>query len=154
LVEFREDEARQIIHARLSERGPLLEILHDLQDAFGYLDDRALALAAEALNITRAEVHGVATFYQDFRRQPAGRSHVRICRAEACQSMGAEALVEHAERVLATAIGETRGDGQVTVEQVFCLGNCALSPAVMVDGRLYGRVSAERFDEIVGAVAS
>lgn len=152
-MEFVEERVREIIGARLSERGPLLEILHDLQENFGYLDDRALVMAAEALNISRAEVHGVVSFYRDFRREPAGRTVLRICRAEACQSLGAEALVAHAEATLAVKIGETRADGAVTLEQTFCLGNCALSPAVMIDETLYGRVDPERLDALVARLA-
>lgn len=152
-MEFVEERAKEIIAARLSERGPLLEILHDLQDVFGYLDERALEMAAEALNISRAEVHGVATFYKDLRSSPAGRSHVHVCRAEACQSMGADRLVAHAEERLGLRLGETSEDGEATLEQVFCLGNCALSPAMLVNGRLYGRVSEERFDEILSEPA-
>jgi len=151
-VEFSEDRALEVISARRGERGPLLEMLRDLQEAFGYLDDRALALAADALNLSRAEVHGVASFYRDFRREPAGRTRVRICRAEACQSLGAESLVAHAERRLGVQLGETRADGACTLEQVFCFGNCALSPAVMIDDRLYGRVDVARLDELVGGV--
>lgn len=147
-----EDRMKEIIAARASERGPLLEILHDLQDAFGYLDDRALAMAAEELNLTRADVHGVVSFYKDFRRTPAGRAVVRLCRAEACQAMGADALVEHAEATLGVAVGDTRSDGAVTLEEVFCFGNCALSPAAMIDGRLYGRVDQARFDELTEQV--
>lgn len=147
-----EDRVKEIIAARASERGPLLEILHDLQDAFGYLDDRALAMAAEELNLTRADVHGVVSFYKDFRRTPAGRAVVRLCRAEACQAMGADALVEHAEATLGVAVGDTRSDGAVTLEEVFCFGNCALSPAAMIDGRLYGRVDQARFDELTEQV--
>jgi formate dehydrogenase subunit gamma len=147
-VEFVEQQAKEIIAARASERGPLLEILHDLQDAFGYLDDRALAMAAEALNLTRADVHGVATFYHDFRSRPGGRTTIHLCRAEACQAMGADALVDHAERTLGVSVGKTRDDGAVTLEEAFCLGNCALSPSVMIDGRLYGRVDGARFDEL------
>lgn len=129
----------------------LLEIFHDLQHQIGYIPESTLPVIARAINISRAEVYGVQTFYHDFRRHPAGKHVVKICRAEACQSMGTEKLCEHAERSLKTPLGGTTADGQFTIEQVFCLGNCALSPAVMVDERLYGKVDPQRFDEIVAA---
>jgi formate dehydrogenase subunit gamma len=145
-----EDRARELVRRHVSERGPLLPVLHDLQDAFGFVDRRAVAVAADVLNLSEAEVYGVVTFYNDFRSVPAGRSVVRVCRAEACQSMGAEALAAHATKRLGVLIGETTPDGRVTLEQVFCLGNCALSPAIMIDGEVFGRVDPERFDELVG----
>jgi len=129
----------------------LLEIFHDLQHQLGYVPEATLPVIAGALNLSRAEVYGVQTFYHDFRRHPAGRHVVKICRAEACQSMGTDKLCSHAERSLKTPLGGTTADGMFTIEQVFCLGNCALSPAVMVNERLYGKVDAKRFDEIVAA---
>lgn len=127
----------------------LLEILHALQSQVGYVPEATLPVIAKALNLSRAEVYGVVSFYHDFRRHPAGKHIMKICRAEACQSMGTERLCQHAEKTLKTPLGGTTPDGQFTVEQVFCLGNCALSPAVMVDDRLFGKVDAKRFDEIV-----
>jgi formate dehydrogenase subunit gamma len=127
----------------------LLEILHDLQHDLGYVPEAVLPVIANALNLSRAEVHGVVTFYHDFKRQPGGRYTIKICRAEACQSMGTDALCQHAEQSLNTKLGGTSADGIVTIEQVFCLGNCALSPAVLVGDKLYGKVDAKRFDEIV-----
>jgi formate dehydrogenase subunit gamma len=109
---------------------------------------------ADRLNLSQAEVHGVVSFYRDFRRDPAGRCVVRVCRAEACQSLGADALLAHAVEHLATAVGTTTSDGAVTLEPVFCLGNCALSPSVMIDGQVHGRVSPERFDELVARAGS
>ena len=123
--------------------GALLPILHALQDEFGYIDPASLPLIANALNLSQAEVHGVISFYHDFRQAPPGRHVLRICRAEACQSMGCEAVIRHVETSLGVQFGETTADRTFTVEAVYCLGNCALSPAVMLDGRLYGRVSAE-----------
>jgi formate dehydrogenase subunit gamma len=108
-------------------------------------------MIADALNLSRAEVHGVMTFYHDFRSEPAGRTVVRICMAEACQSMGCRDLAAHAERRHGVALGDTSADRELTVEEVFCLGNCALSPAVMIDGALFGRVTPERFDDLVAA---
>jgi formate dehydrogenase subunit gamma len=130
----------------------LLEILHELQHQLGYVPESTLPVIARALNLSRAEVHGVVTFYHDFRREPAGKHVIKICRAEACQSMGTEHLCEHAERTLKTSLGGTSADGNYTIEQVFCLGNCALSPAVMIDDKLFGKVDPERFDEIVASL--
>jgi len=129
--------------------GALLPILHALQEDFGYIDEAAIPLIANALNISRAEVHGVISFYHDFRNAPSGKHVLRVCRAEACQSMGCEALVRHLENRLGIKLGETTADRSLTVEQVFCLGNCALSPAVMLDGEPYGRVSPEVADFLV-----
>ena len=129
--------------------GALLPILHALQDEFGYIDDAMVPLVADALNISHAEVHGVISFYRDFRRAPAGRHVLRICRAESCQSMGCNPLIEHVERRLGVSLGETTADGNFTLEPVYCLGNCALSPAVMMDDQPYGRVSAAIADSLI-----
>jgi formate dehydrogenase subunit gamma len=127
----------------------LIEILHELQAQIGYVPEAATRQLAAALNLSRAEVHGVISFYHDFHRAPPGRHIVRVCRAEACQSVGCEALAEHAQAALGIGFGETRGDGKATLEAVYCLGNCALGPAVMIDGELHGRVDAPRFDALV-----
>ena len=129
--------------------GALLPILHALQEEFGYIDSAATPMIADALNISQAEVHGVLGFYHHFRHKPAGRHVLWICRAESCQSMGCEKLVEQVERKAGIKIGETTPDGSLTVEQVFCLGNCALSPAVLLDGQPYGRVSPNVADFLV-----
>ena len=144
---------RALIEARRHERGPLLEILHALNEAFGYVDDRAVPLVAEALGLSVAEVHGVLTFYRDFRREAPPEHVLRICRAEACQSMGAERLVAHASERLGTDVGGRSADGRIGLEQVFCLGNCALGPAAMLAGRLHGRLDEARLDALVDAVA-
>jgi formate dehydrogenase subunit gamma len=128
-----------------------MPVLHELQDVFGHIDPRAVDLVAEALNLSKAEVYGVVTFYKDFRSEVPGTSVIHVCRGEACQSMGAERLARHAREHLAVDFGGTTSDGAVTLEQVFCLGNCALSPAVLVDGRLKGRVDEAGFDELVAA---
>jgi formate dehydrogenase subunit gamma len=147
------DEAiRSVVRSVADRPGPLLLALQALQGEFGYVDPRAVPLVADELNVSRAEVHGVLTFYSDLRTAAPGRHHVQICRAEACQASGARALVEHARRSLGTDLGTTTGDGAVTFDAVFCLGNCALGPAVAVDGQLHGRVDARRFDEIVAEV--
>ena len=129
--------------------GALLPILHALQDEFGYVDKAAIPLIASALNLSHAEVHGVLSFYHDFRRAPAGRHVLQMCRAEACQSMGCENVILHVEDRLGVKLGETTEDCSFTVEPVFCLGNCALSPAVMLDGKLYGRVSSDVADFLI-----
>jgi formate dehydrogenase subunit gamma len=131
-------------------QGGLLPLLHAIQDRLGYVPIEAVARVAQALNISRAEVHGVITFYHDFRTSPPGRHVVRLCQAEACQSMGSTALSEHAKARLGVEFHQTTADGAVTLEPVYCLGGCACSPTMMVDGRLYGRVSSERFDQVVG----
>ena len=129
--------------------GALLPILHALQEEFGYIDDGMIPLIAEGLNISHAEVHGVISFYHDFRRAPAGRHVLQICRAESCQSMGCNSLIEHVEKNLGVKMGETSADGNITLRPVYCLGNCALSPAVMLDGQPYGRVSAAVADSLI-----
>jgi formate dehydrogenase subunit gamma len=129
--------------------GALLPILHALQEEFGYIDDAMIPLIAEGLNISHAEVHGVISFYHDFRRAPAGRHVLQICRAESCQSMGCNRLIEHVEKNLGVKMGETSADGNFTLRPVYCLGNCALSPAVMLDGQPYGRVSAAVADSLI-----
>ncbi|MGO9557535.1 MAG: formate dehydrogenase subunit gamma [Acidimicrobiales bacterium] len=146
---FSPDRAAEVIALRASERGPLIEILHDLQDAFGYLDPGATPIVADALNLSEAEVFGVISFYADFRTEPGGRRVLQICRAEACQSMGAERLCAHARERLGIDFGSTTADGAITLAEVFCLGNCALSPAVLADGRLIGRVDDSKLDELI-----
>lgn len=143
------DLARTLVHERSHLPGATLPILHALQDTFGYIDERAIPLVADALNLSRAEVVGVVHFYHDFRHAPPGRHMLRVCRAEACQSMGSEALVDHLRAQLGIDCGQTTADGAITLEAVYCLGNCALSPAVMLDGRLAGRVDAERADQLL-----
>ncbi len=129
--------------------GALLPILHALQEEFGYIHEEAIPLVAEALNLSKADVHGVISFYHDFRKSPPGRHVLRICRAEACQSMGCERLIEHVEKRLGVSLGETTADRSFTVEAVYCLGNCALSPSAMLDGRPYGRVSPQVADFLI-----
>jgi len=129
--------------------GALLPMLHALQEEFGYIDDAAVPLLAETLNISRAEVHGVISFYHDFRRTPPGRHVLHICRAESCQAMGCNPLIEHVENRLGIKLGETTADQNFTVVPVYCLGNCALSPAIMLDGQPYGRVSAGVADALI-----
>lgn len=129
--------------------GPLLEVLHAIQARLGYIPRSAVPLVAEGLNLSRAEVHGVVTFYHYFRHTTPGKHIVSLCRAEACQSMGADALVEHAKQRLGVDFHETTADGQFSLEPVYCLGNCACSPAAMIDGRLFGRLTSEHFDKLI-----
>ena len=151
----REATAAREIALRYGNRpDALLEILHDLQEHLGFIPEAALPALAKALNLSRAEVHGVVTFYHDYRREPAGRHVIKVCRAEACQSMGANELVAMIERFLKVKLGQTTADGAITLEAAYCLGNCALSPAVMVDDRLVGRVDAKKFETIVAECRS
>ncbi len=140
---------RNVVETRRDERGPLLVILQDLHDQLGYLDSTVVELVAGELNLSRADVHGVVTFYSDFRTEPAGGLSVRLCRAEACKAVGAERVVEHAQQVFGVQVGQTTPDGSITLDQVFCLGNCALGPAAQVDGKMYGRVDEKRLVEIL-----
>ena len=142
--------AREIAERMKDLEGPLLPILHAFNEHFGFISDEAIVLVADVLNLTRAEVQGVVGFYHDFRREPAGRHVVKVCRAEACQSMGSEALAERLERALGITFGNTTPDRRVTLEEVFCLGNCALSPNVMIDGELHGRADEAKVLAVVG----
>lgn len=144
------ERVRAIAASYAGQRGPLLPILHAVQHEFGCIDPAVTPVLANALNLSIAEVHGVITFYRDFRATPPGRATVRICRAEACQSVGANALLAHAKDRLGVAVGETTLDGAVTLDEVFCLGNCALGPSIQVSGRLHGRVGPERLDAVLG----
>lgn len=127
----------------------LLPALHRLQEMHGHIPDHAIAQLARDHNLSRADVIGVIGFYHDFRLTPPGRARLQICRAESCQAMGAEALAQHAGKRLGIAFGATTPDGAYTLEAAYCLGNCACSPAVMLDGKLHGRVSAERLDALL-----
>jgi formate dehydrogenase subunit gamma len=142
-------EIRRLANARAGEAGALLPILHAIQDRFGYVPESAVPIVANVLNLSQAEVHGVVTFYHFFRTKPPGRHTVYVCRAEACQSMGSRALESHARRKLGVDFHETTADDRFTLEPVYCLGNCACSPTVMVDETVYGRVTPERLDEIL-----
>lgn len=132
-----------------SLQGPLLPLLHAVQDELGFIPSAAIPRIAEGLNLSRAEVHGVVSFYHWFRRSAPGRHVVRVCRAEACQAVGCEATGEQARRSLGVDYHGTSADGQFTLEAVYCLGNCAAGPSVMIDDRLYGRVTPERLDELL-----
>lgn len=139
----------RIVERNRSRPGNLLEILHGVQNELGFVPPAAVALIATELNLSRAEVHGVVTFYHHFRHAPVGRHTVQLCRAEACQSMGGDALSAHAKARLGVDFKQTTADGRYTLEPVYCLGNCACSPAVMLDGELHGRVTPQRLDELL-----
>lgn len=143
-----ESVVRRVVADHRGQRGALLPVLHAVQAELGHVPQEAVPVLADELNLSRADVHGVVTFYHDFRREPAGRTTVRICRAEACQALGADRLVSYT-REAGLTLGETTPDGSVTVEQVFCLGNCALGPSVEANGRLYGRVGPARLGAIL-----
>ncbi|MFO1393132.1 MAG: formate dehydrogenase subunit gamma [Steroidobacteraceae bacterium] len=145
------DTVREIVGRQRHRRGPLLEILHEVQARIGYVPPAAVPLIAAELNVSRADVHGVLTFYHHFRTTPPGARILRVCRAESCQAMNGRALEAHARARLGIEFGETTGDGAVTLEAVYCLGLCAMSPAVMIDGEVHGRVSPERLDELLSA---
>ena len=129
--------------------GPLLPILHGIQEEFGHVLQDALPVIAEALNISKAEVHGVVTFYHDYRSHPAGRHVLKVCQAEACQSMGSDAIAAKLKQLLGIGFHETTRDGSVTLEPVYCLGLCACAPSAMLDGEVIGRLDAEKLDDIV-----
>ena len=147
------DQARaaQIIAEQRSLPGAALPILHALQAEFGAISDEHIRQVAEALNLSRAEVFGIVSFYHDFRRHPPGRHVLRLCRAEACQSVGADDLAAHARARLGIDWHGTTSDNAVTLEPVFCLGLCASGPAAMLDGRLIGRLDAARLDRALDA---
>ncbi len=142
----------EIIEGLKSLEGPLLPILHEIQDDFGYVPRESLPVIAEALNLSNAEVHGVVSFYHDYRREPAGRHVLKLCQAEACQSMGSDAVAARVKRLLGIGFHETTADGSVTLEPVYCLGLCACAPSAMLDGAVIGRLDDETIDEIVAEV--
>ena len=143
------EELVSLISDHLGKEGPLLPILHALQDGFGCIPEAARPLIRDALNISAAELHGVISFYHDFRLKPAGRHVLKICRAEACQAVGGAAVAETLLRKLGLDWHETTANGAVTVEPVYCLGLCACGPAAMVDDRVVGRVDAAKLDAIL-----
>ena len=133
--------------------GGLLPLLHTIADRLGHIPPDSLGRIAAALNLSRAEVHGVVTFYHDFRGAPPGRHVLKVCRAEACQSCGGEALAAQLERRLGCRFGETAADGSITLEPVYCLGNCAAAPSLLLDGELRGRLTPARLDRLVDGLA-
>jgi len=142
-------QVAELIDPLVDLPGATLPMLHAIQDGIGYVPDEAVPMIAERLNLSRAEVHGVVTFYHHYRRYAPGKHVVQICRAEACQSMGARQLEAHARKTLGCGYHETTADGAITLEAVYCLGNCACAPAIRVDDEIVGRVSNARFDEVI-----
>ncbi|MEX0408541.1 formate dehydrogenase subunit gamma [Aquibium sp. LZ166] len=149
-----EPRTTEIVEAHSALEGPLLPILLGIQEEFGYVPSEALPIIAEKLNLSRAEVHGVATFYHDFRKHPAGRHVLKLCQAEACQSMGSDQVAAMVKSALGIGFHETAADGSVTLEPVYCLGLCACAPAAMLDGAVIGRLDADMVDEIAAEVRS
>ncbi|MFO0995605.1 MAG: formate dehydrogenase subunit gamma [Alphaproteobacteria bacterium] len=146
------ERAEAVIAAHKEREGAALPVLLALQETFGFIGEEAVRLVAEALNLSRAEVHGIVTFYHDFKRRPPGRRVVKLCRAEACQSMGGDALADRVRKRLGVDWGETTTDGRVTLEPVFCLGLCACGPAGMVDERVVGRLDEAAIDGLIDEV--
>jgi formate dehydrogenase subunit gamma len=144
-----DNEINVLIEQHSSLEGPLLPILHSIQSAFGYVPQSAVPLIADALNISKAEVHGVISFYHDFRAVPAGRHTVKICRAEACQAMGANTLATEFLEKLGVEWHGTTANGAVTIEPVYCLGLCACAPAAMIDDKVVGRVDATKMTTLL-----
>ncbi len=149
-----EEEIREIVAGFTALEGPLLPMLHALQDSYGHIPAAAVPVLAELLNLSRAEIHGVVSFYHDFRDRPAGQHVLKICRAEACQSMGANALAAETLRKLGINWHGTTPDGRVTVEPVYCLGMCACAPAAMLDDKVVGRVDNARMDRLLQEVGA
>jgi formate dehydrogenase subunit gamma len=150
--ELSREQGEAVEHVLTEHRlrpGALLPILHAIQDRLGFIPPASLPRIADVLNLSRADVHGVLTFYHDFRTAPPGRHLLQLCRAESCQAMGCDRLEASVKARLNIDFHETTADGAVTLEPVYCLGNCALSPAIMIDGELYGRVTAEKFEQLL-----
>lgn len=146
------ERSRDIVRELKHLEGPLLPILHAIQAEFGYVPEDVKPVIAGELNLSRAEVHGVVTFYHEFRDHPAGRHVLKLCRAEACQSMGSDCVADRVRQLLGIDFHQTTLDGAVTLEPVYCLGLCACAPAAMLDGEVYGRVDEHCLSEIVGEI--
>lgn len=147
------DEARILaaVERHRHRDGPLIEVLHEVQADFGCIPSGAVPVIARALNLSRAEVHGVVSFYHHFRTKAPGRHVLQICRAESCQAAGGRAVESHAQKRLGVGFGQTTPDGRLTLEAVYCLGLCACSPAAMLDDEVHGRVTPERLDALIDA---
>lgn len=150
-VTYEKAAASELIREVGASPDMLVQILNAFVEKFSYISEEAIRQIAEEVNLSHAEVHGVVSFYHDHRTTPAGKRVVKICQAESCQAMGSNALTAHVEESLGIAMHTTSEDGEVSLEPVYCLGNCACSPAVMIDNRVYGRVDAERFDDLMAA---
>jgi formate dehydrogenase subunit gamma len=143
------EDVISIVNTMLTMPGALLPILHAIQDKLGYIPTESLPLVAEGLNLSRAEVHGVVSFYHYFRSTPPGNHTVQICRAESCQAMGSRALEAHVKQALDIDYQQTTADGEITLEPVYCLGNCACSPAIRIGDEVHGHVDTDKFDQLV-----
>lgn len=152
MVSWNETDAAEILRRHEGREGPLLPILHDIQTAFGCIPAPAVPFIAHALNLTRAEVHGVVTFYHDFRDKPGGRHVLKLCRAEACQSVDGEGVAGQVLRHFGLDWGDTTPDGRLTIEATYCLGLCACGPSAMLDGEPIGRLSADSIPDIAREV--
>jgi formate dehydrogenase subunit gamma len=148
-----ESQARVLIEAKRAEPGAALPILHALQERFGYIDDSAIPAIAEGLKVSKAEIHGVVSFYHDFRRAPVDGATLKLCRAESCQALGCEDLVAHLSQAHGLEVDRADASAPLAVETVYCLGNCALSPAALLDGEPIGRLDRVALDEIVARTA-
>jgi len=133
------------------EPGGLMPLLHAVQDALGYVPPESLPVIAKAMGLSRAEVHGVVSYYHHFKHSPPGAHRLELCRAEACQSMGADALLAHAEAQLGCSLHGRSKDGQVELQAVYCLGLCASAPSLLLDGQPHGRMSCDRLDGLLAA---
>lgn len=151
---WNEVEARHKVDTFAEVEGGLLPALHKIQQDYGYIDDEAIPLLADVFNLSRAEVHGVVSFYHDFRRARPGRYTIKVCRAEACQAMNGDKLIEHIKSRLQIDFHETDGADAFSLEPVFCLGNCAAAPAIMIDEQAIGRVTAKKFDTLISDVSN
>lgn len=143
------NQIEAIVQAHAARPGATLPILHEILDAFGYIPDEAIEIVARGLNLSRAEIYGVVTFYSDFRRTPPGRHVLQICRGEACQAMGSEEIERHAKRQLGIDFHETSADSAISLEPVYCLGNCACSPSLRVGDEVLGRVDCEQLERLI-----
>ncbi len=137
------------IESHQGKVGALLPVLHSIQKKLGYVPKQAVPMIAQAMSLSRAEIHGVISFYHDFRSEPAGKNMIHLCRAEACQAMGSRELERHVMNRLGIGYGETTGDGLVSLEPVYCLGNCACTPTIRVNDDIHARVTAQKFDELI-----
>lgn len=150
--EAQQDKLSSLIEGLTDEPGALLPILHSIQLLFGYVPDSAVPLVAKKLNLSRADVHGVVSFYHHFRQTRPGRHVIQICRAESCQAMGSVALEQHVKQVLAIDYHETTENGKYSLEPVYCLGNCACSPSIAIADEVYGEMDADKFDQLISSL--
>jgi formate dehydrogenase subunit gamma len=146
--------ATEIINNFGAKPEMLVQILVAFVERYSFISEEAMRQIAKEINISRAEIHGVVSFYHDFRTEPPGKHVVKICQAESCQAMGSRELTSHAEKKIGANLGQTTDDGKVTLDPVYCLGNCACSPAVMIDQHVYGRVDPKKFDTLLARTIS